>query len=118
MGPPGAPGAEPRVVQNPPIPMPSNQPSGVPMPGPQRAVQPNIGLSNPANLPLSTNKTREDGTPSLRVCVKGDDPAVKRKAQKQIEACQERERGNSEVLKKRNLELDGKQALLHNVKSL
>ena len=85
-GPPGKPAIakskpaqKPVMVQNPAIPMPSHQPSGVSVPGPQRAVQPNIGLSIPASLAPPTNNTREDDKPLNKTFREGADPAVRKK---------------------------------------
>ena len=79
------------MVQNPVIPMPSHQPSGVTVPGPQRAVQPNIGLSIPASLAPPVNNTREDDKPLNKTFREGADPAVRKKAQKQTQRV---EKGN------------------------
>ena len=68
--------------------MPGNQPSGASVSGKERAVQPDGGLSIPANLPPSTNKTREDDKPLNKTVREGADPAVRKKAQKQTEAVQ------------------------------
>ena len=73
---------KPKIVQNPVVPMPSSQPSGVSVSGKERAVQPTGGLQIPANLPPSTNKTREDDKPLNKSMRGGAVPAVRKKAQK------------------------------------
>ena len=93
--PPPPPPDKPKIIQNPVVPMPSSQPSGVSVSGKERAVQPNGGLQIPANLPPSTNKTREDDKPLNKTMREGADPAVRKKAQKQTEAGQKRKRENS-----------------------
>ena len=79
--PPPPPPDKPKIVQNPVIPMPSSQPSGVAVSGKERAVQSNGGLQIPVNLPPSTNKTREADKPLNKSMREGADPAVRKKAQ-------------------------------------
>ena len=92
--PPPPPPDKPKIVQNPVVPMPSSQPSGVSVSGKERTVQPTGGLQIPANLPPSTNKTREDDKPLNKTMREGADPAVRKKAQKQTETGQKRKREN------------------------
>ena len=117
--PPPGPGADkPRIVQNPVKPMPSNQPSGVALPGPERAVQPNGGLSIPANLPPSVNKIREDDNHSIRLCAKVLIQKLGRMHKSRLKQGKKGNERTSETLKKGNTKLDGKRTLLHHLKSL
>ena len=99
--PPPPPPDKPKIVQNPVVPMPSSQPSGVSVSGKERAVQPNAGLSIPANLAPPVNKTREDDKPLGKTMREGADPAVRKKAQKQTEAGQKKEKGKFKDVEER-----------------
>ena len=55
---------------------PSHQPTGVQVPGPHGAVQPNTGGSMPANPTPVTNNTREDDKPLPKTVREGADTAM------------------------------------------
>ena len=88
--------SQPLTIQNRLVPTPSHQPPGVSVPGKERAVQPNTGLSIVAHLAPPTNKTREDDKPLDNTFREGADPKVRSKAQKQTQKAEKQKRENKE----------------------
>ena len=78
---------------NPIVPAPSLQPSGVAVPGKERAVQPNTGSNVPANpSPATNSKAREDDKPLNKSVREGGSDPIQRKAQKQTKSTEKQKR--------------------------
>ena len=81
------------AITNPIVPAPSLQPSGVAVPGKERAVQPNTGSNIPANpAPATNSKAREDDKPLNKTVREGGSEPVQRKAQKQTKSTEKQKR--------------------------
>ena len=78
---------------NPIIRAPSLQPSGVAVPGKERAVQPTTGSNIPANpAPATNSKAREDDKPLNKTVREGGSEPIQRKAQKQVKETEKQKR--------------------------
>ena len=78
---------------NPIVPAPSLQPSGVAVPGKERAVQPNTGSNVPANpAPATNSKAREDDKPLNKTVREGGSEPIQNKAQKQTKTTEKQKK--------------------------
>ena len=75
------------------MPAPSLQPSGVAVPGKERAVQPATSSTIPANpAPATNSKAREDDKPLNKTVREGGSEPIQNKAQKQTKEAEKQKR--------------------------